>query len=637
MKVVRLFLLLLLLSCSEEESDVPVVKAEAPEAAFLEYPFANSRCIEGSVGSGDKTEIEFLWKPGNFSTSFDLVVVNLLTKAESKYSTSGDSYVVSLLRGTPYSWQIISYNSDHPEGTAGQPSKFYTSGDGITNYAPFEADLLQPAYGAEFAHNTEKVRLEWAAEDVDAEELKYELYISQDKDFSEASKHELSGMYYEVVVVPEMTYFWKVKTKDPVGNTSESNVSKFHILKEEEKGEDTSGKSSEKQILSFNINHKGVKFEGKIDHTAKTILLELDNFDYRDLVPTIEISEKAAVIPGSGKSQNFLDDLYYTVKAEDGTEVIYDIIVLSGQHDILDFEVHHEGSRYIGKVDNENATVTLELGGNDFSAMQTFIRTSNRSEIDPPAAQLQNFNGDLVYTVTSERGTTKKFKVMAPIKLKQNFPFYGGGGYEFTEENRDKRFVMFAGADLNFMAVNFPDPNDVKLELISTSGTAYPLEITEHAYYHQVYLELSETAHQFKTIIPYSVPSGTYTYRIRDGIKETSYPHQIEIINDDTTIKINSLNAEEFGYGDSMVVTGENLPLTFMIFADFSYFMFGEYNNNISLSEDQTQMVLEIDQNTYGNLSRGNQIKPIVFFTYIEGYEWPLLSNTAYFTLKYGW
>lgn len=635
MKVLRFFLLLLLVSCSGEDNELPEENPETPEAANLEYPFSNSRCTEGENSTGDKTEIEFQWKPGKFNTSFELVVEDLLTNSRSNYSTNDNFYPVVLDKGTPYAWWVISYNADNPEGTKSREWKFYTTGNGITNYAPFAADLLKPENGAELPANTEKVRLEWEAADVDGEDLRFELFIAKDRDFSEAIHRDLPGRFYEIQLEKQVTYFWKVVAKDPAGNTSESNISNFSVLKKEGEG-DTAGKSSERKILSFTIDHEGVTYEGDIDHEAQTIHLELDNFDYRALAPTIESSAAAQVVPGSGKSQNFLDDLYYKVTAEDGTERTYDIIVLSGQHDILDFEVHHNGNRYIGIVDAENATVTIELGGEDFGAMETYIKTSNRSTIDPPGGAIQNFNRDVFYTVTSEKGTQKAFKVVAPIKLKQTFPFYGGGGYEFSQETREERFVMYAGADLNFTAVNFPDPQKVAIELISSTGTAYPLQITGHSYYHEIHLEVSNTSHHFNTVIPYSVPSGTYTYRIYDDIKETSYPHKIEVINDHTTIRITGLNGDKFDQGDTLIATGENLPITFYIFSDFSYYRFGEYNNNIRLSEDRTEMRLEIDQNTFGHLQGGNSLKPLVFYTYLEGYEHALLSNTVYFTLE-GW
>lgn len=636
MKAVRLLLLLLLFSCTAEENEVPTTEVDNPEAAILEYPVNNSRCTEGENTTGDNTEIGFQWEPGDFTTSYKLFIVNLLTQAEQSFTTAENFYPVILERGTPYSWWVISYNPDTPEGTKSSTGKFYTTGDGITNYAPFAADLLAPSNGAAFAENTGRVKLEWQAEDVDGEELTYELYLSKNKDLSEAVHKSLSGNFYETNVEKKVTYYWKIIAKDPVGNTSGSDVSSFSILGEEE---DNTGKSSEKKILSFSIEHDGAIYDGEIDHEARTIFLELDNFDYGALTPEIAISEAASVVPASGKSQNFLDDLYYKVTAEDGTEETYDIIVLSGQHEILDFEVHHEGNRYIGKVDAENAIVTIELGGNDFTAMKTFIKTSNRSTIDPPGGAVQNFNRDILYTVTSEKGTSKTFKVVAPIRLKQTFPFYasGGGGYEFTEETLNERFILYAGADLNFITVNFPDPAKVKLELVSTNGTPYPLQIIDHAFYHETFMEVSNTSHHFKTIIPNSLPSGTYTYRISDGKKEASYPHRIEIINDESTIRINSLNGEEFGYGDTLIVSGKNLTNTFYIFSDFSYYSFGDYNTNTALSEDKTEMRMEIDQNTYGNLSRGEAVKPVVFYNFVEGYEYPVLSNTAYFTMIGGW
>lgn len=634
MKLLRILFIVLFVACSEDGiEEIEPELVEEPAKANLQYPNLNSRCTEGSTTADDKTEIIFRWVKGTHTTATDLMVKNLRTEEVTKFNASEESHAVTLQTGTPYSWWILSYNESTAQPTSSAVWKFYTSGKGITNYAPFPADLVSPANEALLPADKLQVNLEWEGNDVDEEALSYDLYFGEQADFSEAYRKRLNSSSFELEVAPEKSYFWQVITRDAAGNTSESDIGTFSV---EKPAENTGGKSSENKINSFSITHGGKEYKGVIDHKELKIHLELDNFDYMKLAPVVETSAGAVVVPASGKSQNFLDDLYYTVTAEDGSVAVYDIIVLSGQHEILDFEVHHNGERYIGIVDGENHTVTIELGGNDFSKMKPIIRTSNRATIDPPAEVGRNFNQDVFYTVTSEKGTTKTFKVIAPLRLREVFPFFGAAGYSFIPETRNERFIMFAGADLNFRVINAPEPEKVTIELVNESGN-YPLEILNFNYGHQTYMEVSNSVHHFKTIIPYSIPSGTYNYRIKDGFKETLHAHKIEVINDETTIKITSLNAEEVGFGDTLIISGENLTRHFTVYSRYNHYMFGEYSRETTLAEDRKELTLNITQNVYGNFSGGDSVKPMVVYTTMEGYEHRLVSNTVSFILKSNW
>ena len=629
MKLLRFLFIALLFSCSgEDDAPVPEV-AEKPLKANLEYPHLNSRCTEGSTGVEGKTEITFQWESGENTSSQVLVIKNLRTGEIISFNPPGDSFPVVLDTNTPYSWYVTAYNKTTPEGVKSSVWKFYTSGKGVTNYAPFPAELISPTMGAEVEAGANRIRLEWEGNDVDGESLKYDLYFGEDAEFSSVFRAGITNSYFEAEVAPGKSYYWKVVSRDPVGNTSESDSGSFTTRKSDAASEG----SSAKKITSFRITHEGVVYSGVVNEQTKTIHLELGNFDYSRLTPVIETSTAATVTPASGVKQNFLDNLYYKVTAEDGTETVYDVIVLSGQHEILNFEVQHNGHRYIGIVDHENATVTIELGGNNFSSLQPIIRVSDNARINLASGIRQNFNREISYTVTSEKGTTKVYRVIAPLQLKQVFPFFGSGGYEFTEETQNERFIMFAGADLNFQIANVPAPANLIIELVSNTGS-YPLEILKYEYFHHEYMEVSNTAHLYNTIIPYSIPSGIYKYRLRDGIKNTLHEHKIEIINDETTIKIESLNAEEFGMGDTMIATGKNLTRNFTVYSNFSNYMFSDYNTETVLSEDRKQLRLYFSQNVYGHFSTGAIIKPMAMFTHIDGYEHKVISNTVYFKLK---
>lgn len=78
-----------------------------------------------------------------------------------------------------------------------------------------------------------------------------------------------------------------------------------------------------------------------IDEAAKTITFMVSDTmkaEYlKILVPTIVVSEKAVVTPGSGVAQDFNSPVKYTVIAEDGTESVYTASV-SGSGSVSEFE-----------------------------------------------------------------------------------------------------------------------------------------------------------------------------------------------------------------------------------------------------------------------------------------------------------
>ena len=85
-------------------------------------------------------------------------------------------------------------------------------------------------------------------------------------------------------------------------------------------------KSSEKQILSFKFESLDV--EAVIVEETKTISATIPyDADVTKLVPTIVVSEKATVNPGSNVPLDFTNPVTYTVTAEDGSQIDYKVSV----------------------------------------------------------------------------------------------------------------------------------------------------------------------------------------------------------------------------------------------------------------------------------------------------------------------
>ncbi|GAB3997252.1 hypothetical protein GCM10028807_41960 [Spirosoma daeguense] len=87
-------------------------------------------------------------------------------------------------------------------------------------------------------------------------------------------------------------------------------------------------KSSAKDILGFEFSGLNPVVKATIDATAKTIAATVPaNTDVTKLAPSISLSAKATVSPGSGVAQDFSKAVTYTVTAEDGSTQAYTVTV----------------------------------------------------------------------------------------------------------------------------------------------------------------------------------------------------------------------------------------------------------------------------------------------------------------------
>lgn len=103
------------------------------------------------------------------------------------------------------------------------------------------------------------------------------------------------------------------------GSTQNYTI-KFNILPQP--------KSSEKQITEFKFLSISDPITAIIDQNNKKITATLPlTANISKLIPTITISTKATITPASGEVQDFTKPVNYTVKAEDGTTQVYEVII----------------------------------------------------------------------------------------------------------------------------------------------------------------------------------------------------------------------------------------------------------------------------------------------------------------------
>lgn len=218
---------ILLASCGGDDET-----SGTPQAPQLVFPENNSECLEGVVSSTNPniSTIEFRWQASSNASGYTLNIQNLITGARITESTTATAIPVELVRGQPYSWNVVA-NSNTSSSLSSDTWKFFNAGEGVSSYAPFPADLVYPRSGANISLNgSSSLELRWEGADVDNDISAYEVLFST----SDPPENNIGGNGpSQTFIVNELqtgtTYYWRVITTDEAGNSSVSEVSQFHI------------------------------------------------------------------------------------------------------------------------------------------------------------------------------------------------------------------------------------------------------------------------------------------------------------------------------------------------------------------------------------------------------------------------
>lgn len=176
----------------------------------------------------------------------------------------------------------------------------------------------------------------------------------------------------------------------------------------------------EAEILAFELAEQ--YSEAVIDSAAGTVDIEvLFGTDITDLVPTIEISEGALIMPESGVAQNFTDPVVYTVTGSDYMTIKDWIVTVtvnptaSSDAEILTFEIADMDSVEINSTDT---TITVYMPyGTDASALTPTFTISAGASVDIPSGTVQDFTNPVVYTVTAQNTTNiMEWEVTVQVK-----------------------------------------------------------------------------------------------------------------------------------------------------------------------------------------------------------------------------
>ncbi len=221
-KISILLILLLTLACSKDDGGNP-----SPVAALLIFPDNNQECNQGVDISTTQSTVTFRWAASNNTDSYDVVLKNLNTQNTTSHSSLTNELAITIQKGTPYSWYVISENLNAVETAQSETWKFYNAGDPIDSYAPFPADLVSPAMGSILTGITSQ-SLSWSGSDIDNDIVSYDVYFGTANPPTMLEVNTASTSV-NVTVAAVNTYYWRVVTKDSQGNNSQSEIFEFRV------------------------------------------------------------------------------------------------------------------------------------------------------------------------------------------------------------------------------------------------------------------------------------------------------------------------------------------------------------------------------------------------------------------------
>jgi len=206
----------------------PPVTIDPPEAAALVFPEQDSECTEGSNFTPTQSDVPFDWNDAANTTSYELVLKNLDTQTTTEHTSSTSQITLTIERGTPYSWYVISRNDGN---TTAQSStwKFYNAGESVTSYAPFPAELVGPAMGSTLPSTATSALLRWTGSDVDDDIENYDVLFGTVNPPTVVVASDVTDSEYSVNVASGNTYYWQIITNDSEGNNSASEVFQFRV------------------------------------------------------------------------------------------------------------------------------------------------------------------------------------------------------------------------------------------------------------------------------------------------------------------------------------------------------------------------------------------------------------------------
>ena len=176
--------------------------------------------------------------------------------------------------------------------------------------------------------------------------------------------------------------------------------------------------NDEKAIIDFRFlaDDNGLEEEVSsiLDEAAKTITIYVPNStDVTNLSPSLEVSPAASYAPTG--FQNFLNEVTYTISAEDGTTSEYEVTVIPVKISSFRFVKFNEitGERVIGEgvINDSTSEINVVVSENEDITDLPAPRIEVLDVITRSPQGQQNFTNPVNYTLIAPNNVTVTYKV----------------------------------------------------------------------------------------------------------------------------------------------------------------------------------------------------------------------------------
>ncbi|MGB7394677.1 MAG: hypothetical protein WA913_09815, partial [Pricia sp.] len=173
-----------------------------------------------------ESAVTFRWEASENTDAYRISLKNLDDGTSQDIDSETNESTISILRGTPYEWSVTSIAEGSSETAQSSVWKFYNAGVATESHPPFPASEPFPTRGSAIEAGT--VALSWEGSDVDDDIASYEIYLDE----SNPPETLLGSSATETIdfeAVSGKVYYWRIKTIDAVGNTSNSDIFEFKV------------------------------------------------------------------------------------------------------------------------------------------------------------------------------------------------------------------------------------------------------------------------------------------------------------------------------------------------------------------------------------------------------------------------